>query len=155
MYRLAPQEVRTFFVSTRTNLNKPLFRDERHALLLLDVLRSNRSKARFALHAFVVMHDHVHLLLTPAPEHSLEKCVQFVKGSFSYRMNKEFGYRWNVWQESFNEHRVKDTDDYFSHVHYIHHNPVQARYVESVADYAYSSAKLCADVDPMPEYFRG
>jgi len=39
-----------------------------------------------ALHAFVVMPEHVHLLLTPAPEVALEKVAQLIKGVFSFRL---------------------------------------------------------------------
>jgi putative transposase len=155
MSKLAPQEIRTFFVSTRTNLSQPLFRKRENAELLLDVFRKNREQSRLELHAFVVMYDHLHLLLTPAPEHSLEKCVQFIKGGFSFRIKKELGHKWNVWQESFNEHRVKDASDYDAHVQYIHQNPVRARYVQSPEEYRFSSACLKHDVDPTPQQFRG
>jgi len=152
---LAPQEIRTFFISSRSNLSKPLFQQERFADLLLDVLIQNRAKHRFELHEFVIMHDHLHLLITPAPEHSLEKCVQFIKGGFSFRAGRELDYKANVWQESFADHRVKDVDDYVSHVIYIHRNPVEAGYCKTPLEYKYSSASLKDLCDPAPVHFRG
>ena len=63
---LSPQELRTFFVTFVTAERRSLFQVERNADLLLDVLRSDKEKRRYCLHAWVVMPDHVHLLLTPA-----------------------------------------------------------------------------------------
>jgi len=107
------------------------------------------------VHEFAIMHDHLHLLITPAPDQSLEKCVQFVKGGFSFRLKKELGYKWEVWQKSFNEHQVKDAEDYWNHVHYIHQNPVVARYVSGANEYEFSSARRRVELDRCPEHLRG
>ena len=85
----APQDLRTFFITTVTANRRRLFQVEANAALLLDVLQENRTKCRVALHAFVLMPDHIHLLLTPAPEVSLEKAIQFIKGGFSFRLEKQ------------------------------------------------------------------
>ena len=74
--RRAPQEIRTFFVTTVTWQRRSLFRAEPMAYLLLDTLLRYRDQGRFLLHEFVLMPDHFHLLLTPAPEISLEKALQ-------------------------------------------------------------------------------
>ncbi len=90
---LAPQEIRTFFVTTATANRRRLFQVERNAELFLEVLQQNRTKGRLQLHAFVIMPDHVHLLLTPAPEISLEKAMQFLKGGFSFQLKSKL----DVW----------------------------------------------------------
>src|SRR6266851_5440867 len=77
----APQEIRTFFVTSVTANRRRLFQVEANANLLLDVLEQNRSKDRFQIHAFVVMPHHIHLLLTPAKDVSLEKAIQFIKAA--------------------------------------------------------------------------
>ena len=59
------------------------------ARLLVDVLAENRQKRRLLLHDFVIMPNHFHLLLTPAADVPLEKALQFIKGSFSYRAKQE------------------------------------------------------------------
>ncbi len=123
----APQEERTFFVTTNCHQRQPIFRDAERTRLMLGVLQDNRAKGRFLLHEFVIMPDHMHLLLTPASNVSLEKAVQFIKGGFSFRVKKELGFRDEVWQKSFTEHRVKDAADYEHHREYIRMNPVRAR----------------------------
>jgi putative transposase len=81
----APQEVRTFFVTAGTYQRKQLFTSETLSTLLLNLLKADREKKRYAIHEYVFMPDHIHLLLTPAPDVSLEKSLQFIKGGFSFR----------------------------------------------------------------------
>ena len=54
-------------------------------------LKQYRNQGRFLLHEFVLMPDHLHLLLTPARDISLEKALQFVKGGFPFRVKRELG----------------------------------------------------------------
>lgn len=145
--REAPQEIRTFFVSSVANGRRPILRSDKMARLLIDVLQDNRSKGRFLLHEFVVMPDHFHLILTPAEDVSLEKAVQYIKGGFSFRAKRELGYAFLIWQESFTNHRIRDEGDYDRHRAYTHENPVEAGLCEAAQEYPYSSAFPGAAVD--------
>jgi putative transposase len=133
---LAPQEIRTFFITTITANRRPLFKVESNSHLLVTILEEHRSKSHFDLHAYVLMPDHVHLLLTPSHQISLEKVVQLIKGNFSFRLKSQFA----VWQPSFTSHRIKDERDYQAHCEYIHQNPVRADLCSRPEDYPYSSA---------------
>jgi len=104
----------------------------------MNVLLHYREQKKYVLYEFVIMPDHLHLLLTPAPEILLERAMQLIKGGFSYRLGK--AKRGLVWQESFTNHRVRDERDYLRHVEYIRMNPVGARLVERPELYPYSSA---------------
>jgi putative transposase len=66
-------------------------------MLLIDVLRRYVVAKKFRVLDFVVMPDHVHLLLTVDSEMSIERAMQFIKGGFSYRLKKETGYSGEVW----------------------------------------------------------
>jgi len=118
------------------------------AKLLLDVFKINREMARFELHEFVIMPDHIHLILTPAPDVSLERAMQFIKGGFSFRAKRELNYGSDVWERSFTEHRIKSADEYDSYRAYIQENPLKARLVKLGETYPYSSAVIA--VDPIP-----
>ena len=100
------------------------------------------------VHEFVFMPNHVHLLIKPGPDVSLEKAMQFIKGGFSYRDGKELGFRCAIWNPGFNEHRVRDAADYAGHVRYTHMNPVEAGLVSKPEEWLFSSARLKAEVDP-------
>ncbi|MBI9018229.1 MAG: hypothetical protein JEZ07_13310 [Phycisphaerae bacterium] len=45
----------------------------------------------------------------------------------------------SIWQRRFWEHRLRDKEDFSNHLHYIHFNPVKHGYVESPADWPYST----------------
>ncbi len=140
---------RTFFITTVTWQRLPSFSVDSRARLLIEVLFGYRDQARFLLHEFVVMPDHVHLLLTPAPEISVERAVQFIKGGYSYRLRKLEKIK--VWQESFTNHRIRDAEDYERHCEYIRLNPVRARLVREAGAYAFSSASSEFRVDDVPQ----
>jgi putative transposase len=126
---------RVFFVTTVTAQRRPIFRREATAELVVDSLVNYRDAGKFLLHEFVVMPDHLHLLITPAEEISLERAVQFIKGGFSFRLQQG-----SIWQAGFTNHRVRDGEDYERHREYIWINPVRARLVARSEDYRWSSA---------------
>jgi putative transposase len=70
-----------------------LLQSERNALLLIDVLRSNVAAGKFQMHDFVIMPDHMHLLMTLPSDVSVEKVMQLIKGGFSYRLKRELGFQ--------------------------------------------------------------
>jgi putative transposase len=135
-------------VTSSTWGRRALFQTERWARLLIDTFYHYRGSA-YLLHEFVVMPDHVHVLLTP--ETSLEKTVQFIKGGFSYRAKREFGSNMEIWQKGFSDHRIRDGSDYRIHQIYIHQNPVRKHLCERAEEYRYSSARFGSELDPAPQ----
>ena len=131
---------RTFFVTTVTWGRRSLFQSDRISNFFLGVLMEYRNKRLFRLHEFVLMPDHLHLLITPSRTISLEKSVQYIKGGFSHRYRSEFRSRLEFWEKSFTNHRIRDAEDYDRHRNYIHLNPVRAGLAERPMDYPYSSA---------------
>lgn len=138
----------TYMITSSTWGRRTLFSREVWAKLLIDTLFHYRGTA-YLLHEFVVMPDHIHVLLTPKT--SLEKAVQFIKGGFSYRAKKELGSNFEVWQKGFSDHRVRDASDYRIHQVYVRQNPVRKNLCERAEGYPYSSAKAGFDLDPVPQ----
>jgi putative transposase len=116
--------------------------------LLIDTLYHYRGSA-YLLHEFVIMPDHIHVLITPLT--SLEKAVQFIKGGFSYRAKKELGSNLEVWQKGFSDHRIRDASDYRLHAIYVRQNPVRKNLCEKAEDYPYSSAHAGLELDGVPQ----
>jgi putative transposase len=150
----AAQETRTFFTSFATWERRFILQSNPLCDLLLAVIRENRTRHRFQVHEFVFMRNHVHLILTPAPLVSLEKAMQLIKGGFSYRARREMIFQGEIWQKGYNEHRIRDADEYAKHVEYLWMNPVKAGLAEHPEEYPYSSARLKAEVDPAPLQFQ-
>jgi putative transposase len=143
--RLAPQETRTYLVTAVTAQRRRLFQVTATAELLQRTILDYRSQGRFLLHAFVIMPDHFHALITPAPDVSLEKAMQFIKGGFSFRLKGKL----DVWERSFNESQIMSEEKFVSCVRYIEENPVRRGLVSTPDAYPFNSAAL-GPLDPMP-----
>jgi len=146
----APQELRTYFITAVTANRRRLFQVEANADLLLKTIGDYQTQNRFQLHAFVIMPDHLHAILTPAPEVSLEKAMQYIKGGFSFRLKS----RLDVWSRSFNESQILTKEDFEACRAYIEHNPVRAHLNELPEDYKYSSLSQNWMVEPPPLHLR-
>src|SRR5208282_3914740 len=133
---LAPQETRTFFVTAVTAQRRSLFQITATAELLERTILDYHSQGRFLLHAFVIMPDHFHALITPAPDVSLEKAMQFIKGGFSFRLKSKV----EVWMRSFNESQILTADKFVNCVRYIEENPVRRGFVATPEAFSFSSA---------------
>ena len=125
----------TYFITSRTYNSRRLFQVTVNAELFLETLQHYRRAGHYKLHSYVVMPDHVHLLLTPV-DVSLERAVGFIKGGFSHRLGSKFP----VWQRGFTDRRMRDREEFEIRREYIHQNPVRARIVESAELYRFSSA---------------
>ena len=133
---------RTFFVTTKTSMGRRLLQSERNARLLIDVLRSLVAEQMFELHDFVIMPDHVHLLLTVGEGMTVEKAMQLLKGRFSYRLSHECGYKGEVWQRGFTEVQVMNKQNFEAHRAYIAENPVKAGLAASADEYPFCYCSL-------------
>jgi putative transposase len=128
---------RIFFATTKTSMGRRLFQSEQNAMLLIDVLRAYMAAGKFLLHDFVVMPDHLHLLMTVREDMTIEKAMQLIKGRFSYRLKREFQYLGEVWQRGFSEMRADDDESFLSYREYIAQNPVKAGLAESPGQYPF------------------
>jgi REP element-mobilizing transposase RayT len=84
---------RVFFATTKTSMGRRILQSERNATLLIEVLRSNVATGKFQLHDFVIMPDHLHPLISVPRDATIERAMQLVKGGFSFRLRKEYGFR--------------------------------------------------------------
>jgi putative transposase len=114
-----------------------LLQSDHNANLLIEVLRNCVAGKEFEIHDFVVMPDHVHLLLTVNEGMTIEKAMQLVKGRFSYRLKKEFSFAGEVWQRAYSESRADSEDSFVKHREYIALNPVKAGLAAKPGEYPY------------------
>ncbi|HEY1649929.1 MAG TPA: transposase [Terracidiphilus sp.] len=121
----------------KTSIGRRLLQSERNANLLIEVLRSLVAEHKFELHDFVVMPDHLHLLLTVDEAMTIEKAMQFIKGRFSYRLSNEFGHKGEIWQRGFSEVQVIGRQSFEQHRAYIAENPIKAGLVGVDESYPY------------------
>ncbi len=119
------------------------------ARLFLQTLYSYRRQGKFELHAFVLMPEHFHLLLTPS-EITLERAIQFIKGGYSHAVKEHLGNPIEIWERGFTDHRIRDAEDFVHHRMYIHCNPVERKLVAEPSAFRYCSAFPGFKLDPWP-----
>jgi len=137
-------------VTFSTWQRRQLFVVENYARLFLKTLYHYRREGRYTLHAFVLMPDHIHILLTPAREVTIERSVQLIKGGYSHALGTIRGRSAEVWQRGFTDHRIRVTNDFAHHRNYIHQNPVVGKLVTAASEYRYCSAFPGFKLDPWP-----
>lgn len=121
---------------------------ETYVRLFLQTLYRHRREGRYELHAFVVMPEHVHLLLTPARDITIERAVQLIKGAYSHELGGIIGRSQEIWQRGFTDHRIRNQQDFMHHRNYIHRNPVERGMVNDAHEYRYCSAFPGFKLDP-------
>jgi putative transposase len=141
----------TFFVSTNIQGFRRLLQTERSANLFVEILYHYRAEASYLLHEFVVMPNHVHLILSPQEAVTIEKTIQLIKGEFSFRAKKAFGWKETVWHRSFNDRRLRDASEYARAREYVLVNPVEANLCLRREDWPYSSARGKFELDEIPQ----
>src|SRR3972149_461130 len=141
----------TYFVTSRTWESRKLFIKPPACEIFMETLLHYRDQGSYLLHAFVLMPDHFHVLLTPGPAIALERAVQFIKGGSARRICRKLNFRLPVWQRGFSDHRIRDTQDYEIHLRYIEENPVKRRLVLSAKESPWSSASGRFAIDEPPQ----
>src|SRR5260370_20864894 len=121
--------------------------------MMIETRLNHRDRRVCALHEFIVMPDHLHLLLTPSSTTSVEKSMQFIKGGSSHQIHKARKQKMEIWQVGFHDWTIRDWNDWQTKVEYIHSNPVRAKLVQRAEDWQHSSARGKFSLDPIPEKF--
>jgi len=145
----------TYFVTTKTWQGRSVFQVPEIADILTETLMRYRENSSYSLHEFVVMPNHLHLLITPAVDTSLERAMQLIKGGSSHTIHQRRETKSQIWQPGFHEENVRDETDYQRKVEYIRMNPVQAHLADKPEEWAYGSATGKFKMDPMPKRLSG
>jgi putative transposase len=144
---MAPPQSNTYAISISTFLQHRHFQKEAHAELFLETLLRYRGQGSFQLHGFAIMPDHVHLLITPAVDRGLPKCLQLIKGGYSFAARAITQHE--IWHSGYHEHRVRDLTDYDNQLRYIANNPSAARLAHDYL-YVHTHPRHAASIDLRP-----
>ena len=102
-------------------------------------LKEGSVKYGVALHAWVFMTNHVHLLATPETEESISRMMQFLGRHYVQYFNHQYRRTGTLWEGRYKSCLVQDDMYLLDCYRYIELNPVRATMVESPADYHWSS----------------
>ncbi|MCI0818341.1 MAG: transposase [Chloroflexi bacterium] len=142
------------FVTTTTRDRRPVFIDDRASSLLIEVLKASRTETSTQLLAYVVMPDHVHLLVVPR-RLGLGHFIRLVKGRFARYWNQHEGQLGALWQERYYETVIRTDAGLKRCIDYIHQNPVAAGLSEDAGAYPYSSTSWCHIPGDLTAYLAG
>jgi putative transposase len=143
----------TYFVTTETWQRRAVFQVADLAEIVVQRILYCRDQGTYLLHEFVLMPDHLHLLLTPGSVTSLEKAMMLIKGGSSHQIHQFRGNKMEIWQPGFHDWTIRDKGDYESKANYIRMNPVTAKLVEGPKEWHFGSAGEKYRIDEMPEKF--
>jgi putative transposase len=140
--------MQTHAITLLTHQRRTLFTRTANADLMLEILFRHREQARYQLHAFALMPDHMHILITPSPEQTLARPLQFIKGGFSHAIREQF--KGEVWHPGHHEHRIRDIEDFINQKNYIAKNPERRHLI----DHPYVHTQWPNQTDPIPPHLK-
>ena len=153
-----PQQAR--FLTFSCYHRSPLFLNDAIKRAFVDHIITVRTELRFRLHAWVIMPEHVHLVLVPLlPNHPVPMILRSLKQPFARRVLQRWrtlsapvlprirdaAGRLHFWQAGPGYDRnIRDEEEYFEKIEYIHANPVTRGLADRTVDYPWSSARWYA-----------
>lgn len=125
-----------------------IFRENEDYQRFLGWLRESAREFKVAIHAYVLMPDHVHLLATPGTDEGLAKMMQRVGRHYVPWYNAKYGRSGSLFQGRFKT-SVIDAERYFMQCsRFVESNPVRSQLAGELADYRWSSYRHHAGLTP-------
>ena len=148
----------TYFVTFSTWQRRRLFVVENYVRLLLQTIYRYRREGCYQLHSFVVMPEHVHLLVSESERGDLSTVMQAIKQGYTRRVLAHLGRSHadvsandhHIWQRRFYDFAVWTAEKRNEKLHYIHQNPVKRGLVSKPEEWRWSSARYYLLGEPGP-----
>ena len=128
-----------YFVTTTVRDRRPIFVDSGLCAVVLDSLGWCRNEMRFLLLGYVVMPNHLHLILVPSSEIPLPDIMRRFKSHTARAIGERLNSTGGVWQGRYYERALRNESDLRKALDYIHRNPLTAGLVAVPEEYRFSS----------------
>ena len=135
-------------VIQRGNNRAACFHSESDRLCYLHLLREEADKFGCSIHAYVLMTNHVHLLLTPSAPDGVSLLMKHLGQQYVQYVNRTKGRTGTLWEGRFRSSIVDSYRYLLSCYRYIEMNPVRAGLVAHPRDYRWSSYRVNAEGAP-------
>lgn len=127
-----------------------IFRDTADYIAFINWLRDASRQFKVAIHAYVLMTNHLHLLASPSDEQGLSRMMQWIGRQYVPYFNQKYQRTGTLWQGRYRA-TVIDAERYFmTCCCYIELNPVRSHMVALAGDYLWSSYQHHAGIKPDP-----
>ncbi len=137
-------------VIQRGNNRQPVFFEDADYWFFLECLQEGMRRWPCDLHAYVLMTNHVHLLLTPQAPDALSKLMQSVGRRYVQYINFAYARSGGLWEGRFRATPVNSDEYLLLCYRYIELNPVRAHMVDHPRRYRWSSYRYHAEGRPDP-----
>jgi putative transposase len=142
--RIAPRNY-IFHILTRGNNRQDVFRDEMDYRKYLEVLDRYKEKHQFKIYHYVLMKNHVHLVLEPKEEGgSLAEIMKGINLSYAQYFKRKYDHIGHFWQDRFKSILISNDRYLLACGSYVELNPVRADVVKDPKDYRWSSYRAYA-----------
>lgn len=137
------------FLTVVTSKRRPILIDN------IDLLKESFKHAKrfhsFEYFGIVILPEHFHIIIRPKTIENYPKIIHLIKTHFSKNIDierikdyqispsRKTKQEKDIWQRRYWEHTIRDEDDLYKHLDYIHFNPVKHNYVKAVKDWKFSS----------------
>ncbi len=128
----------------RGNNRQACFYDEEDYQLYLDLLQDYSQATGCTVHAYVLMTNHVHILLTPKEKESVGQLMKRLGQRYVQSINRRYRRSGTLWEGRFRSCIAQEDNYLLECQRYIELNPVRAKMVEHPADYKWSSYRCNA-----------
>jgi putative transposase len=98
-----------------------------------------RQRFDVQVYGYVIMPEHVHLLLSEPTKIRLAKAIHFLKLSFTKRVRRDRGGHGPFWLKRYYDRNVRDHREFTTKLRYLHRNPVKGELVAKPEDWKWSS----------------
>jgi len=115
------------------------FHSEQDFATYASILRTAVQRWNVAVHAWVFMSNHVHLLVTPVDDGAVSRLMHQLAGSYVRYYNTRHGRSGTLWEGRFRSCLVQDDEYLLQCYRYIELNPVRAGMVQHPGEYPWSS----------------
>ncbi|MFB0507157.1 MAG: transposase [Thermodesulfobacteriota bacterium] len=133
---------KTLFVTFNVHGKRPLFRNPKACSFFLHTLRYYKPQLKFQLLGYVVMEDHIHLVMRTPPDVSISSIIQKIKGAFGRKWKMMSNWKGPVWQKSYFNSILHDGASLREGLNQMHNHPVVKGLSPSKTGYTYSSARV-------------
>lgn len=123
----------------RGNNRDPIFASDADYRFYLRCLQEAAEAQSLTVHAYVLMTNHVHLLVTPAADDSLSKTMQSIGRRYVQYFNFVYGRTGTLWEGRYKSTLIDSERYLLTCMRYIEMNPVRADMVAHPSDYLWSS----------------
>lgn len=133
-----------YHVIVRGNQKRKVFKSDEDFRFYLDILGRYKSRYPFALYAYVLMTNHIHLFIETRTI-PLNKILQGINQSYTMNFNRKYKTVGHLFQGRYKSILCEKETYLLALVKYIHLNPVRARIAQNPDDYPWSSHKAYVD----------